>query len=1025
MRLTFLIRALPTSNLHSVHQQLCFSTIGNESSFVSRTPKPHIYVRLLQNCLRDCKQVKSRKLFDEMPETVFRASVTNKLVHAQVVKLGFLLKRSLGNAILDLYAKCDNVEDAEKLFYRLEHRDILAWNSIISMYSRRGSPNLALNSFGYLWDGGLRPNDFTVVLALSACARMVNVECGRRLHCLVLKMGFESSSFCEGALIDMYSKSNSMNDARRVFDGAVELDTVSWTSMIAGYVQVGLPMDALKVFEQMEKVGLKPDQVAYVTLINVFINLGRLDDASELFNQMPNPNVVAWNLMISGHAQRGYAAEAIMFFQNLRKAGLKSTRSTLGSVLSAIATLATLDLGLLVHAEAIKLGLLANVYVGSSLISMYAKCKKMEAARKVFDAVDGRNVVLWNSILGGYAQNGCAIEVITLFSSLGSCGLHADDFTYTSVLSACACLEYLEVGRQLHSVIIKNNFASNLFVGNALVDMYAKSGVLDDSRRQFERMRNRDNISWNAIIVGYVQKEHESEAFHMFQQMNLCGILPDEVSLSSVMSACANVKDDDKGKQVHCLSVKSGLATSLFAGSSLVDMYVKCGDVDSAHKILIHMPQRSVASMNALIAGYAPTDVEKAIMLFRQMQDENLKPSDITFVSLLDACDEPKKLNLGRQIHCLVLKMGIHYDNDFLGVSLLGMYMNSLSKTDATMLFSGFSNLKSTIIWTAMISGFAQNGCCDEALQYYKKMRSCSILPDQATFVSVLRACAVLSSITVGRQIHSHVLHTGYHYDELTCSSLVDMYAKCGDVMSSMQVFEEMDEKNDVISWNSMIVGFAKNGYAEEALNVFHDMMLKDVLPDDVTFLGILTACSHAGMVTEGRQIYDIMVNYYWIQPRVEHCACMVDLLGRWGFLKEAEEFIDKLNFEPNSMIWATMLGACRIHGDDIRGQLATEKLIDLEPENSSPYVLLSNIYAASGNWKEADSLRKSMREQKVKKPPGCSWIIVGQKTHLFIAGDNCHPSAAKIGVVLKHLKAVMKADSNIAQIDSFYLDDE
>ncbi|KAJ6412561.1 hypothetical protein OIU84_005583, partial [Salix udensis] len=573
----------------------------------------------------------------------------------------------------------------------------------------------------------------------------------------------------------------------------------------------------------------------------------------------------------------------------MRKGGIKSTRSTLGSVLSAIASLAALDFGLLVHAEALKLGLHSNVYVGSSLVSMYAKCGKMEAANKVFNTVDEQNVVLWNAMLGGYVQNGHAYEVIELFFNMKSCGFYPDDFTYSSILSACACLKYLDLGRQLHSFIIKNKFASNLFVGNALVDMYAKSGALEDARQQFELIRNRDNVSWNVIIVGYVQEEDEVEAFHLFQRMNLLGILPDEVSLASILSACASVRSLEQGKQVHCLSVKSGQETKLYSGSSLIDMYAKCGAIDSAHKILACMPERSVVSMNALIAGYAQINLERAVNLFREMLVEGINSTEITFASLLDACHEQQKLNLGRQIHCLILKMGLQLDDEFLGVSLLGMYMKSLRTTDASILFSEFSNPKSAVVWTAMISGLSQNDCSVGALQLYKEMRSCNVLPDQAAFVSALRACAVVSSIKDGRETHSLIFHTGFDSDE----------------------------------------------------------------------------------------------------------------------------------------VWATMLGACRIHGDDIRGQQAAEKLIELEPQNSSPYVLLSNIYAASGNWDEVNTLRREMREKGVKKLPGCSWIVVGQETNMFVAGDKSHHSASEIDAVLKDLTLLMRENDYFVQLDYFGNDEE
>ncbi|KAJ6399050.1 hypothetical protein OIU77_019740 [Salix suchowensis] len=903
----FFLKTLPSSNLHSFHNQLTFSATPHGSNHPSHILNPRIYTHLLQTCLQKCKQVKTHNLFDEIPQRLSQFSTTNKIIHAQSLKLGFWSKGGLGNVIVDLYAKCADVEYAERAFKQLEYKDILAWNSILSMHSKQGFPHMVVKYFGLLLNSGVWPNEFTFAIVLSSCARFDMVECGRQVHCNVVKMGLESISYCEGALIGMYAKCNLLTDARSIFDGAVELDKVSWTSMIGGYIKVGLPEEAVQVFQEMEKAGQEPDQVAFVTVINAYVDLGRLDNASDLFSRMPNRNVVAWNLMISGHAKGGYGVEAIKFFQNMRKGSIKSTRSTLGSVLSAIASLAALDFGLLVHAEALKLGLHSNVYVGSSLVSMYAKCGKMEAAKKVFNTVDEQNVVLWNAMLGGYVQNGHAYEVIELFFNMKSCGFYPDDFTYSSILSACACLKYLDLGRQLHSFIIKNKFASNLFVGNALVDMYAKSGALEDARQQFELIRNRDNVSWNVIIVGYVQEEDEIEAFHLFQRMNLLGILPDEVSLASILSACASVRGLEQGKQVHCLSVKSGQETKLYSGSSLIDMYAKCGAIDSAHKILACMPERSVVSMNALIAGYAQINLERAVNLFREMLVEGINSTEITFASLLDACHEQQKLNLGRQIHCLILKMGLQLDDEFLGVSLLGMYMKSLRTTDASILFSEFSNPKSAVVWTAMISGLSQNDCSVGALQLYKEMRSCNVLPDQAAFVSALRACAVVSSIKDGRETHSLIFHTGFDSDEVT----------------------------------------------------------------------------------------------------------------------KAEEFIDKLNFEPDAKVWATMLGACRIHGDDIRGQQAAEKLIELEPQNSSPYVLLSNIYAASGNWDEVNTLRREMREKGVKKLPGCSWIVVGQETNMFVAGDKSHHSASEIDAVLKDLTLLMRENDYFAQLDCFGNDEE
>lgn len=901
-----------------------------------------------------------------------------KVIHSKSLKIGVGLKGLLGNAIVDVYVKCGNVDFAEKAFSRLEEKNVFAWNSVLSMYSKHGLFATVIESFVSMWNHGVRPNEFTFAMVLSACSRLGNINYGRQVHGGVFKMGFGLSSFCQGGLIDMYAKCCNLRDARLVFEGAMNLDTVSWTALIAGYVQDGLPEDAVKVFDKMQRVGHVPDQVALVTVMNAYVALDRLGDARELFAKIPNPNIVAWNVMISGHAKRGFSEEAISFFLKLNRTGLKVTRSTIGSVLSAIASLSMLNYGLMVHAQVIKEGLNDNVYVGSALVNTYAKCEKMDAATEVFDSLDERNIVLWNAMLGGFAQNGLAREVMEFFSCMKRQGPQPDEFTFTSIFSACASLQYLELGRQLHTVMIKNKFASNLFVANALVDMYAKSGALNEARKQFELMKIHDNVSWNAIIVGYVQEKYNDEAFVMFRRMVLNGAVPDEVSLASIVSACANVQEFQRGQQCHCLLVKVGLDTSICAGSSLIDMYVKCRVISAAREVFYSMPSRSVVSVNALMAGYSMNHIEEAIYLFQEMQMVGLEPTEVTFAGLLDGC-EASMLNLGRQVHCQAMKWGFLFGSEMVCVSLLCMYMNSQRFSDSEALFSELQYPKSLVLWTAFISGYAQNNQYGNALRFYQHMRSENILPDQATFASVLRACAGLSSLQNGQEIHSLIVHTGFNMDEITCSALIDMYAKCGVVESSVQVFHEMGSINSVVSWNSMIVGLAKNGFAEEALEIFSQMEQESIMPDDVTFLGVLSACSHAGRVSDGRKIFDLMVSHYKLQPRVDHLGCMVDVLGRWGFLHEAEEFINGLGFEAHPMLWSTLLGACRKHGDEVRGRRAAEKLMELKPQSSSPYVLLSSIYAASEDWKRADSLRREMKSKGVKKLPGYSWIEPGR----------------------------------------------
>lgn len=717
-------------------------------------------------------------MFDERPQRISSASNAGKVIHAHSLRrFGFGLNGQLGNAVLDLYAKCGNTGYTKRVFDSLEKRDVQAWNSVMSMHLRTGMITDAANLFVSMWNAGVLPNQFTYAIVLSACARLMAIGLGNQVHSDVIKMGYLCSSFCEGSLIDMYVKCNALGDARRLFEQVQNPSLVSWTAMIVAYVEIGLPDEALKLFDSMQRLGCIPDHVAFITLISAFVNNGRLDEARKLFIQIPFPNAIAWNLMISGHTKRRFEAEAIYFFLNMRNTGVSSTRSTLGSVLSAIASLKALDIGLLVHAQAIKQGLDINFYVGSSLVNMYAKCHELESARQVFESLDERNIVIWNAMLGCYAQNDFAEQVVQLFINMKDGGFQADEFTYTSILSACGSLGKLHYGCQLHSLIIKTNFESNLFVGNALVDMYAKSGALDKARHLFEHIEDKDNVSWNAIIVGYVHMELDDAAFILFQRMVSDGTAPDEVALSSILSSCANLKDFLRGRQMHCLTVKHGLETSLYAGSSLVDMYVKCGSTETASELFYLMPKWSVVSMNTLIGGYAQNNLEGAVDLYNLMQAEGLCPSEITYASLLDACREPSKYDMGRQIHCIILKKGFLYDDGFLSISLLGMYLGSLKKTDAIKLFIEFPDRKSTILWTCMISGLNQNECHKEAMELYREMRSCDVTPDQATFASILKVCSILTSLRDGTEIHSFVFRSGFNSDVLVGSALIDMYA--------------------------------------------------------------------------------------------------------------------------------------------------------------------------------------------------------------------------------------------------------
>lgn len=436
-------------------------------------------------------------------------------------------------------------------------------------------------------------------------------------------------------------------------------------------------------------------------------------------------------------------------------------------------------------------------------------------------------------------------------------------------------------GKLVHAHMIKTETNPNTCVETKLVIMYAKRGCLKDARLVLNRMQTHNVFSWTAMIGRSAKNRGCEEAVGVFRQMQKVGIKPCAFSIASVLPACANLGALDYGKELHAYAIQNGFESDVFVGSCLVDLYAKCGNLEDARNVFDKMCHRNVVSWNALIAGYAHGGQgSEALQLFRQMQ--------------LD---------------------GIAGD-----------------------LFS----------WNTAIMCCAQNGRGDEAMKLFCQMQLAGVRPNPATIVSVLPACANSVALEQGREIHAHVFGNGFESDLYAASALVDMYAKCGCVEEARQVFDDMPQRN-AISWSAMIAGYAKNGYAEDALALFHQMKEVGIVPNHVTFTGVLSACGHAGLLDEGLQYFDNITKDYQLVPSLEHYACIVDLLGRSGCLDKARDFIITMPLKPDAYIWGILLGACRIHCNVELGEFAAKHLSELDPENTGNCVLLSNIYAAAG----------------------------------------------------------------------------
>eukprot|EP01018_Ginkgo_biloba_P037424 Gb_17094 [translate_table: standard] len=753
--------------------------------------------------------------------------------------------------------------------------------------------------------------------------------------------------------------------------------------------------------------GLDEDVFIGSKLINSYARCGTANNARMIFDKTPNKNVFLWNAMIKEYARNGLYAESLALYYRMQEEGIQPDNFTFPFVLKACANLSTLQEGIEIHYNIVKTGFETNVYVANALIDMYAKCGSVEDASLVFDRMSTRDVVSWTAMIAGYAQNGYPVEALSLFHKMLFAEVEPNSITMLSVLSACAHLRALPQGKWIHDFINRSGFETDVAVCNSLLSMYVKCGSIETARHLFDKMAERNVISWSTMIAGYGHSGHALEALILFKQMQLAGVKPNSITIVGLIPACAHLGALQQGKCVHEYTIRNGFDSDVSVGNSLVAMYAKCGNLHIARQLFDKMPTRDVVSWSAMIGGYTQNGhAPEALALFNQMQQADVKPNSVTMLSVLSACAQSGALQQGKWIHDYIGRNGFESDVSVWN-SLIDMYAKCGSMELACQLFDKMSK-RDVVSWNAMIVGYAQNGHAKEALTLFYRMQQAEVTPDSFTMVSVLLACAHLGALQQGQLMHDYIIKSGLESDVFVGTALIDMYAKCGTIDIARQYFDHMLYR-DVVSWSAMIAGYGMHGHGEDALALFFQLQQTGTKPDNIIFISVLSACSHAGLVDEGWQLFYYMSRDYSITPRVEHYACMVDLLGRAGKLYEAQHFIRNMPLEPNVDVWGALLGACKIHNNIDLGERVAEYLFDLETKDAGHYILLSNIYAAAGKWDDAAKVRKMMKERGLRKTPGCSLIEVDKKVHAFFVGDKSHPQSEEIYATLESLSGQME----------------
>nr|GEV26469.1 hypothetical protein [Tanacetum cinerariifolium] len=599
-----------------------------------------------------------------------------------------------------------------------------------------------------------------------------------------------------------------------------------------------------------------------------------------------------------------------MFVLFRRECDERVNEYVLAGVVRCVTQLGSVVKDCLLHSLVVKSGLGEDVYVGTLVVDFYCKVGRVEDARMVFDGLVVKNAVTWTTMIAGYARVGKSEISLELLSIMKESDVVLDRYVLSSALSACSILGFFEGGKQIHGFVLRRGASMDTSVSDALVDFYVK-----------------------------------------------CGKKPDAFACTSALTSCASLEALEPGRQTHAYTIKTNLDKDEFVNNGLIDIHSKCSCLDDARRVFNAILNRNVIGYNAMIEGYSRlNNLYEALDLFREMRLKNIDLSLLTFVSLLGVSALLLSSKLSKQIH------------GFMVNALVDAYLECSSPSDDRLVFD--------------------------------EMREKDIVrPDKFTFVALITAASNLDSLPVGHQFHTQLLKIGLDLNPFVTNALLDMYSKCGSKQEAQNLFYSTVYK-DIVCWNSMILTHAQHGDAKLSLKLFEKMLKVGTLPNYVTFVVVLSACDHMGLVKEGFDQFESMANF-GIEPRLEHYVCIFSLLGQVGKLYEAKAFIEKLPIPPAAIIWRSLLSACRVAGNLEMGKYKAKKAIHNDPNDSGSYILLSNIYASKGIWGEAKKVRRGMEGNGVVKQTGCSWIEMDNEVYVFIAKDRSHRHAELIYSVI------------------------
>ncbi|MCO5566929.1 hypothetical protein L7F22_020612 [Adiantum nelumboides] len=701
---------------------------------------------------------------------------------------------------------------------------------------------------------------------------------------------------------------------------------------------------------------MENDTYIGVVLLEMYVRCEAIEDAHSLFFSLYVRSTFSWNLIIRSYTSLRHDAEAILCLHQILAEASLADKFTYVSLLSSCVNLADLGETRRIHSCILSQLHQSDIIVRNALINAYTKCGSINEARIIFDMMSERDSFSWDTLIGAYMQHKLHHEALFLFYQQQHQGVLPTRITYVSILDSCASQGITGETIQIFSRISGSEFKGNAIVQAAMLYIFGQVGSKECAWRLFSEMSERDSFAWNVVLASHPGCKGTIE---LYSRMLEEGMLPGEETFIRVISLCTDPTTIALGKYMHACYIHSPINFRVAVGNAFISMYSRCAGLKDACRVFDSIPERNIVTWTTIVGAYvAHGQAMVAIRLFDQTLGEGLLFDKIMLISILNACASLRSPARIKRLHARIVGTGLDSDVE-VGSRLASLYGKCGALKAAERMFDIISD-RSTLLWTAMVCAYVEHNRPFYALQVFQQMKQEGILPNEVTFLGVLDACTKLSALGEGRRFHAPLASSVF--DEISIkTALIKMYGRCGSLEESQRVFDDASE-HDIVLLTAMMANYTRSGKVKQALYLFDKALQRGLKPDEVAYINVLSMCSHAGLLQEGRRYFLSMSHNYNVKPTVDHYSCMIVLYGRAGCIREAEDFITNMPFRATALQWMTLLSACRRQLDVERGERAARQVMLLEPKDPAPYVELFNIYSALGKEAQAVALLSKLK---------------------------------------------------------------